>query len=92
MPLLRLANTVIDGVRANRAEAIAAILRFGENDLLCYRAEHRPNWRARQARNGTLCWPGRPASGARLAIAGGIGHVAQPPEALAALATRRRGS
>ena len=38
MPFLRLANTVIDGVVGNRDGVIDAILRFGENDLLCYRA------------------------------------------------------
>ena len=49
MPLLRLANTVIDGVAANREEVIAAILRFGENDLLCYRAHQPPDLVARQS-------------------------------------------
>ena len=39
MPLTRLVNTVLDGVRATRDDVIAAILRFGENDLLSYRAE-----------------------------------------------------
>src|ERR1700722_17662368 len=48
MPLLRLANTVIDGVAANRAGMIDAILRFGENDLLCYRAHQPPDLAARQ--------------------------------------------
>ena len=39
MPLTRLVNTVLDGVRPTREEVISAILRFGENDLLSYRAE-----------------------------------------------------
>src|SRR5690348_7888791 len=39
MPLTRLVHTVLDGVRRNRVEMIAAILRFGENDLLSYRAD-----------------------------------------------------
>src|SRR5580704_3418514 len=39
MPMLRLANTVLDGVSKNRDDVIAAILRFGEHDLICYRAE-----------------------------------------------------
>src|SRR5262249_25352074 len=39
MPLTRMVNTVVDGVRSNRQETIAAILRFGENDLLPYRVE-----------------------------------------------------
>jgi len=48
MPLLRLANSVIDGVAANRDAVIAAVLRFGENDLLCYRAHQPPDLAARQ--------------------------------------------
>src|SRR5690349_18205787 len=48
MPLLRLANTVIDGVAANRDEVVGAILRFGENDLICYRAHQPPELAARQ--------------------------------------------
>src|ERR1700686_4605479 len=48
MPLLRLANTVIDGIAANVDGWIGAILRFGENDLLCYRAHQPPELVARQ--------------------------------------------
>ncbi len=39
MPMLRMANTVLDGINPNRTEVIAAILRFGEHDLLCYHAD-----------------------------------------------------
>src|ERR1700742_3945096 len=42
MPHLRLADTVIDGVAASREAVIDAIMRFGENDLLCYRAHEPP--------------------------------------------------
>ena len=52
MPLTRLVNTVLDGMQANRAELIAAILRFGENDLLSYRAETPVELAARQRRLG----------------------------------------
>ena len=48
MPLLRLANTAIDGTSANREDVINAILRFGENDLVCYRAHQPPDLAARQ--------------------------------------------
>jgi chaperone required for assembly of F1-ATPase len=85
MPLTRLANTVLDGVRATRDDVVAAILRFGENDLLSYRAEEPAElvWRQRQW-DGHLDWlAGR--HGARLTVTSGIGHVAQPPDALAAL-------
>jgi chaperone required for assembly of F1-ATPase len=86
MPLLRLANTVIDGVAANRASVIAAILRFGENDLLCYRAHQPPDLAARQ-REGwdpLLDWA-RQRHGAQLKVAEGLGHVDQTLDALAAL-------
>lgn len=86
MPHLKLANAVIDGVAANRADVIAAILRFGENDALCYRA-HEPPELARQQHEGwdpMLAWAER-RFGARLAAAAGLTHIDQPPEALAAL-------
>ena len=86
MPLLRLANTVIDGVVANRDEVIGAILRFGENDLLCYRAHQPPELAARQTAgwDPVLDWVAE-RHGARMRVAGGLTHVDQPPQALAAL-------
>jgi chaperone required for assembly of F1-ATPase len=86
MPLLRLANTVIDGVAANRADVIAAILRFGENDLLCYRAHQPPALAARQ-REGwdpLLDWV-RQRHGAHMKVAEGMAHIDQTLDALAAL-------
>lgn len=38
MPLTRLANTAIDRVAAQRQTAIAELMRFAANDLLCVRA------------------------------------------------------
>ena len=86
MPLLRLANTVVDGVIPNRASVIDAILRFGENDLLCYRAHQPPQLVARQ-REGwepVLDWV-RQRHGADMQVAEGLTHVDQTPDALAAL-------
>jgi chaperone required for assembly of F1-ATPase len=86
MPLLRLANTVVDGVAANRASVIDAILRFGENDLLCYRAHQPPELVARQ-REGwdpLLEWA-RQRYGAHMHVAEGLTHVDQSPDALLAL-------
>jgi chaperone required for assembly of F1-ATPase len=86
MPFLRLANTVVDGVAVNRAEVIDAILRFGENDLLCYRAHQPPELAARQ-RNGwdpLLEWV-RQRHGAEMQVAAGLTHVDQSPQALLAL-------
>jgi chaperone required for assembly of F1-ATPase len=85
MPLLRLANTVIDGA-AHREALIAAILRFGENDALCYRAHEPPELAARQ-REGwdpVLEWAAR-QHGAHLKAAAGHNHIDQPAEAIAAL-------
>jgi chaperone required for assembly of F1-ATPase len=86
MPLLRLANTVIDGVAINREDVIGAILRFGENDLLCYRA-HQPPALAQRQRDGwdpLLDWA-RQRISARMTVAEGVGHIDQAPEALTAL-------
>ena len=85
MPLTRLVNTVVDGVRAKREETIAAILRFGENDLLSYRAEAPVELARRQGQwDAWLDWAHQ-HHGARLEITSGIGHVGQSPEALATL-------
>ena len=86
MPLLRLANTVIDGVAVHREEVIDAVLRFGENDLLCYRAHQPPELAARQKAgwDPLLDWAAQ-KHGARMTVAEGLNHVDQPPETLAAL-------
>src|SRR5215469_16301168 len=86
MPLLRLANTVIDGVAVHRDEVIDAILRFGENDLLCYRAHQPPELVARQKSgwDPLLDWVAQ-KHGAHMKVAEGLNHVDQPPETLAAL-------
>jgi chaperone required for assembly of F1-ATPase len=85
MPMLRLANTVLDGVATSRHEVIAAILRFGEHDLICYRAED-PKLAARQRESWdpTLTWAAS-CYGAKLQTGTGVAHIAQPPEALARL-------
>ncbi len=86
MPLLRLANTAIDGVSANRKDVIDAILRFGENDLVCYRTDHPAELVARQCAgwDPLLDWVAQ-RHGARMHVAQGLNHVDQPPETLAAL-------
>ena len=84
MPLTRLVNTVLDGVRATRPEVIAAVLRFGENDLLSYRVETPVELAARQLDwNVLLDWVAE-RHDARLAVTSGIQHVEQPAETLAA--------
>ncbi|HWY66722.1 MAG TPA: ATP12 family protein [Rhizomicrobium sp.] len=86
MPLLRLANTVIDGVAANRDEVIGAILRFGENDLICYRAHQPPDLVARQKAgwDPVLDWLAQ-RHGAKLLVSHGLNHVEQPQAAMAVL-------
>jgi chaperone required for assembly of F1-ATPase len=85
MPLTRLVNTVLDGVRATCDDVIAAILRFGENDLLSYRAETPVELAARQlAWNAYIDWAAERHE-ARLAVTSGIRHVEQSAETLTAL-------
>ena len=86
MPLLRLANTVIDGVAANRDEVIGAILRFGENDLICYRAHQPPELAARQKAgwDPLLDWVAQ-KHGARMTVVEGLTHIDQPQQSLTAL-------
>jgi chaperone required for assembly of F1-ATPase len=86
MPMLRLANTVQDGVAHTREEVIAAILRFGEHDLLCYRATEPPALAARQDAAWTpmLDWAAS-RYGARLTVGAGFVHLPQSREALVML-------
>jgi chaperone required for assembly of F1-ATPase len=86
MPLLRLANTVIDGVAVRRDEVIAAVLRFGENDLLCYRAHQPPELVKRQAEGWDpwLDWARRRHS-VNMTVAEGTTHIDQTPDALLAM-------
>ena len=81
MPLLRLANTVIDGIAANREQVIGAILRFGENDLLCYRAHQPPDLVARQHAgwDPVLDWVSQ-RHGAQMRVSRGLNHVDHPPQ------------
>jgi chaperone required for assembly of F1-ATPase len=92
MPLLRLSNTVIDGVAANRDEVITAILRFGENDLLCYRAHQPPDLIARQAEgwDPLLDWA-RQRLSVNMRVVDGITHADQSPDAIEALREAMRG-
>lgn len=87
MPLTRLANTAIDAV-AKSAPAVAAdIIAFAGTDALLYRAESPAELadRQRASWDPVLAWAERTFA-ARLTPAIGIRHVAQPPDALAAVA------
>jgi chaperone required for assembly of F1-ATPase len=86
MPMTRLANTVQDGVAHTREEVIGAILRFGEHELLCYRATEPAKLVSRQGEvwDPVLEWAAR-RYGANFAVAQGLVPVAQSPELLARL-------
>lgn len=49
MPLTRIANTVLDRVTPQRAAVVAEIARYGETDLICYRADWPEALASRQA-------------------------------------------
>ena len=73
MPLTRLANSAIDGVRGREAEVRADIAKYAGSDLLCYRASEPEGLVRRQAElwDPVLAW-GREALGARFAVAEGL--------------------
>jgi chaperone required for assembly of F1-ATPase len=87
MPLTRIANSAIDGVRAHQAKVCADIAKYAASDLLCYRATEPELLVRRQAElwDPVLAW-GRDALGARFAVAKGIMPVAQPEAAISAVA------
>ena len=86
MPVLRLANTAIDGVASDTQAVLEDILRYSASDLLCYRADAPDGLVHRQGE----AWDPvldrlRATLGARFYLAEGIVHVEQPREAIAAL-------
>lgn len=86
MPLTRLANTAIDGVRP-RMEAVADDLcAYAQTDLLAYRAAEpdRLVTAQGQAWDPVLDWAYE-TFGARLILSEGVMHVTQPPQAVQAL-------
>jgi chaperone required for assembly of F1-ATPase len=86
MPVMRLANTAIDGVAADPQAVIEDILRFASSDMLCYRADAPEALVARQADawDGVLDWA-RASLGARFLLAEGVMHIEQPREAIGAV-------
>ena len=87
MPLTRLANSAIDGVRGREAEVQADIVKYAGSDLLCYRATEPEELVRRQAElwDPVLAW-GREALGAHLQVAKGVMPVTQPEAAQQAVA------
>lgn len=85
MPMTRLVNAALDGAGENAAVR-AEMLRYAGSDLLCYRAEDPQGLVDMQnaAWDPVLAWA-QAALGARFVLAGGIMHVGQPEETLAAI-------
>jgi len=86
MPVMRLANTAIDGVACDPQAVLEDILRFASSDLLCYRADGPQGLVDRQNElwDPVIDWA-RSALGARFHLAEGIIHVEQPRETIALL-------
>jgi len=87
MPLTGLANAAIDRIAPDPAAFAAGLAKYGESDLLCYRADHPLELQLRQAASWDplLGWA-QERYGAALIPTTGIVHVAQPAESVTALA------
>jgi chaperone required for assembly of F1-ATPase len=86
MPMMQLAATALDRVANQRAPVIEALLRYGETDLVCYRATAPAELAERQSAlwQPLIEWIGL-RHGVRLEVAHGLMPQPQPPAALAAL-------
>ncbi|HXZ68326.1 MAG TPA: ATP12 family chaperone protein, partial [Alphaproteobacteria bacterium] len=86
MPLTRLVLSARDHIAPRMAEAQAAALKYGETDLLCYRADSPEKLARRQAEawQPYLDWAARDLN-APLAVAAGVVAIEQDKASLAAL-------
>ena len=93
MPITGFANAAIDKVTPNPTAFAEGLARYGETDLLCYRAENPPELAARQAAvwDPLLDWA-RARYDIAFVVTAGIVHKAQPADTLerlsAAIAAR----
>ena len=85
VPLTRLLGTAQDRVAPTPDAMVTGLAKYGETDLLCYRAED-PDLAEVQAREwqAVLDWA-EAAYGARMTVTAGLMPVAQPEPSLAAL-------
>lgn len=85
LPLTRLVGTAEERIAPDPAPTVAALAKYGETDLLCYRAED-PPLAARQAKgwNPWLDWA-RDELRAPLAVTEGVMPARQHPASLEAL-------
>lgn len=87
MPLTGLANAAIDRVAPDRGAFAAGLARYGESDLLCYRAEAPPRLVERQAErwDPLLAWARRRYD-VDFVVTGGVVHRPQPTATVERLA------
>jgi chaperone required for assembly of F1-ATPase len=85
-PLTRLAGTALERIAPDPAPTVDAIARYGETDLLCYRAETPEALVQRQHRSWQpwLDWAALRYD-APLRVATGVGYVKQHHDSIAAL-------
>lgn len=85
VPLTRLVGTAEERIAPDPAPTVAALARYAETELLCYRATE-SRLAARQAAewDPLLAWAAQ-ALDAPLGVTAGVMPLAQPPDALAAL-------
>ena len=89
MPLTRLANSVIDGVKGNEGAVLDDILKYAGSDLLCYRAEGPKGLVALQTKHwDPILAFAKHDLGAQMRLSEGVMHVEQPPTSLDALKKR----
>ena len=86
VPLTRLAGTAQDRIAPDPAPTVAALARYAESDMLCYRAAQPEGLVIRQhhAWQPWLDWAAQ-THGARLVVTNGLMPVAQKQEAVASL-------
>ena len=86
MPIMRFASTAIDRIELRRSHVVREIARYGETDLVCYRADEPPELVTRQSEiwQPLIDWLAD-RYGATLTVTTGIVPLTQPPEAVAAL-------
>ena len=87
MPLTGLANAAIDRIAPDRENFAASLARYGESDLLCYRADGPPPLIARQAAawDPVLGWA-RTRYDVHFTLVTGVMPLPQPPATVSRLA------
>jgi chaperone required for assembly of F1-ATPase len=83
MPLTKLANSAIDGVKGREAAVLDDLVAFAGSDLLCYRAEGPEGLIAKQTElwDPVLAWA-KQELGTPFRLAQGVRHVEQPEASL----------